>query len=179
MVDVLGHIAVGLLWTIPAWIVWERRRSLVFVGVSLLSVLVPDIDLYIPGLEHHGPTHTILFVAAVALVGGAVLAAFAARWSGRSGRSAEFQPSVYGFVTAALLVGGLSHVFVDLLSTSAAGQPLNPFWPFFQKPFHLYVIHRFSAPIWNGIPLLGGLVVHLNLFLINSSAVSQRSSASG
>jgi len=166
MVDVLGHFAVGLLWAIPAWFVWERRRVLIFLGFVLPAAMVPDIDLYVPWLAHHGPTHSILFAVAVGIVGGAVTTLVTMWWSGRAGRSEEFRPMLYAFSTGALLVGGLSHVFMDMLSNSQAGQPVNPFWPFFGKPFHLYVIHHFSAPIWNGFLLLGALTVHLVLFTL-------------
>lgn len=73
MVDVLGHVAMGLLWAVPAWFWWGRRVSLAFFGFVLLTVMVPDVDLYLPGVVHHGLTHTVLFVTLVALVGGALL----------------------------------------------------------------------------------------------------------
>jgi hypothetical protein len=138
-----------------------------FLGFVLPAAMVPDVDLYVPWLAHHGPTHTILFVVAVGIVGGAVTTLVATWWSGWSGGSEAFRPTLYAFSTMAFLVGGLSHVFIDLLSNSQAGQPLNPFWPFFEKPFHLYAIHHFSAPIWNGFLLLGAITVHLVLFALD------------
>jgi MFS family permease len=166
MVDVLGHLAVSLLWAIPAWFAWERRRTLMFLGLVLLTAMGPDVDLYIPWLAHHGPTHTVLFVVAVGIGGGAVATLVATMLSEWFGGSGEFRPRLYAFSTVALLVGGLSHVFIDLLSNSAAGQPLDPFWPFFKKPFHLYVINHYSAPMWNGFLLLGAITVHLFLFVL-------------
>jgi inner membrane protein len=176
MVDVLGHFAVSLLWAIPAWFAWERRRTLVFIGLVLLAAMVPDVDLYVPWLAHHGPTHTVLFVVTVGVVGGAVATRAAAWWPGRSGGSQGTRPTLYAFSTVAFLVGGLSHVFIDLLSNSAAGQPLDPFWPFFEKPFHLYVIHHFSAPVWNGFLLLGAITVHLFLFVLEPAPALRGSS---
>jgi hypothetical protein len=63
MVDVSGHVAIGLLFAAPAWFLWGRRGSLSFVGFSLLTAMLPDADLFLrrvfPTVQHHGVTHTV------------------------------------------------------------------------------------------------------------------------
>lgn len=174
MVDVLGHLGMSLLWATPAWFVWGDRRVAAFLVPVLLASLSPDVDLYLRGVPHHGPTHTIVFVAAVAAVGGALLTGVVrlvrrrVRWLESGDRSSLL--ATYAFTTAGLLVGGLSHVFTDMLSTSSAELPVNPFWPVTEKPFSIYVIHEFSAPLWNGGLLLLALLIHAVLFTAHTVA---------
>jgi len=168
MVDVLGHLAVGLLCTVPAWVYWRDEVAFTFVTVVLGAAIVPDIDLYLPWVRHHGPTHTVLFVAIVAIVGGAVFARFAQRslrYELRDDLRRAAPLGLFGFAAGALLVGGVGHVFVDSLSTSTAGQPITPFWPLVETTSSVHVLRRFSAPIWNGIPFALGLSMHVGVLL--------------
>lgn len=165
MVDVLGHLGMALLWATPAWFFWHRRVSLAFILFVLLTSMFPDVDLYLPRVPHHGVTHTIVFVAGVALVGGAlitiVVAPILRRWWRRDENEPASRASIYVFVVGGLLVGGLSHVFTDMFSTSSAERTVEPFWPFFDKPFSFYVIEQYSAPFWNGGLLAFAVVVHV------------------
>lgn len=99
----------GLLWAVPAWAFSGWRLSLAFVGVVLLTVMVPDVDLYLPGVVHHGITHTVLFVGGVALLGGAVVAHLAGptlrRWWRRDAGEEPSATAVYLFVAGGLLLG--------------------------------------------------------------------------
>ncbi|WP_227738932.1 hypothetical protein [Halorientalis pallida] len=88
MVDVMGHVAMGLLWGAPAWFCWRRRVSLA-VGAVVATQRRP-LD----------------------------------RWLWRE----PVTPRVsFGFVALAVLIGGLSHLFADVLSSPDIAQPLEPF----------------------------------------------------
>ena len=168
MVDVLGHIAMGLLWGAPAWFLWESRVSLAFIGFVLLTVMLPDIDIYLPWVVHHGVTHTILFVAVSAVLGGTLLGVVTTpvlrRWWRRSEHEPVSRLSIYGFVVSGLFVGGSSHLFIDMLSAGAGGNPpLEPFWPVFAKPFSVDFIY-YSSFRWNGGLLVVALLLHVVLF---------------
>jgi len=168
MVDVLGHLAIGLLCTVPAWVYWKEEVAFTFVAVVLSTVVIPDIDLYLPWVSHHGPTHTVLFVGIVAIAGGAVFERFAPRFLRdelRDDLRRAVPLGLFGFAAGALLVGGASHVFVDSLSTSPAGQPITPLWPLVETTSSVHVLRRFSAPIWNGIPFALGLSMHIGVLL--------------
>jgi inner membrane protein len=45
MVDVSGHLAMALLFAVPAWVLWKRRGALAFAGFSLVTAMLPDVDL--------------------------------------------------------------------------------------------------------------------------------------
>lgn len=168
MVDVLGHLAAGLLCSVPAWLYWREEVAFTFVAVVLSAVVAPDIDLYLPWVSHHGPTHTVLFATAVAVVGGAVFARFAplfVRDELRDDLRRAVPLGLFGFAAAGLLIGGLSHVFLDSLSTSTAGNPIAPFWPLVKTKSSVNLLRHFSAPIWNGIPFALGLALHVGVIL--------------
>lgn len=174
MVDVLGHVAMGLLWAVPGWFRWEGRVSLAFVGFVLLAVMLPDIDLYLPGVVHHGVTHTVPFVTIAALVGAALVTPVATpilrRWWRRNGDGTVSRSSTFRFVAGGFLVGGLSHLFIDMLSAGAGGNPpLEPFWPFFAKPVSIDFIY-YSSFAWNGGLLVSALAIHLVLFGLGRSS---------
>ncbi|WP_226022736.1 metal-dependent hydrolase [Halomicrobium salinisoli] len=172
MVDVLGHVATALLFAAPAWFVWDRRVSVGFVGVALLTSMAPDIDLYLPNVPHHGPTHSILFAVVLAVGGGAVLTpllrpAFA-RWWGRTEYTPLTRERLYRFVTVGLLLGALSHLFIDLLSAGTGGNPpLELFWPFFEKWFVIDFIY-YDAPRWNFGLFAVAVVLHGVLIAFDS-----------
>lgn len=84
MVDIMGHIAFGLLFALPAWFFWDDRASVGFIALSVVGSLFPDIDLWLSRwfpamIHHHGVTHTVLFVTVASLVVGAVLAGLLSR----------------------------------------------------------------------------------------------------
>lgn len=170
MVDVLGHVAMGLVWAVPAWFLWDERTSLAFVGLVSLFVMAPDVDLYLPGVPHHGPTHTLLFVTVAALGSAALVTAAVMAVRRRRGEAPTTSlASVYRFVASGLLVGGTSHLFIDMLSAGTGGNPpLEPFWPVFETPVSIDVIY-YSSFAWNGGLLVVALVVHLVLFALVAS----------
>lgn len=154
MVDIMGHVAMGLLWAIPAWFVWTKRTSLVFIGTVAVFALLPDIDLWleriVPSMvHHHGVTHTVVFVAAISVIVGAIAAAVLTRpldrWLGYERFDAG---SMFAFTTGAVLLGGLSHLFADMLSAPDIATPIEPFWPIMDKPWSIDVIF-YNSPWWN------------------------------
>ena len=54
---VLGHIALGY---ITGKIVSKATDQNINIPVIWILSLLPDIDLLIPGLQHRGPTHSII-----------------------------------------------------------------------------------------------------------------------
>jgi hypothetical protein len=61
----------ALLWALPAWVRWDGRVNLAFIGFTFATAMLPDLDLVLRSvlpITHHGITHTVLFVVALALV---------------------------------------------------------------------------------------------------------------
>lgn len=146
MVDLTGHVAFGLLFAVPAWFFWRDRASVTFIALAAVAALLPDIDIWLSRFfpaefHHHGVTHTVLFAVLASLVGGGLVAVLltdriddwieSERFDGRS---------LYVFVTLAFLTGSLSHIFADVLSAPDISTPLEPFWPFYDKPLSIDVV---------------------------------------
>ena len=148
MVDIAGHVAFALLASIPIWFIADRRgAALAFLAVSVPFGLMPDIDLWIERvfpqlIHHHGITHTILFVAVVAAILGPILG----RWlHSYLVDHSEIGPDDTGrsmaFGVIAVLTGGLSHLFADMLSAPDIAQPIEPFWPIYQQVVYIDVFY--------------------------------------
>jgi membrane-bound metal-dependent hydrolase YbcI (DUF457 family) len=166
MVDAEGHLAFGLLFAVPAWFIWRKRVAVAFVVLALMTSLLPDVDVWLETLfpaqfHHHGFTHTVAFVVLVSVLAGAVATAILTRplddWLGWDHFDAK---SVFGFAFLAFLLGGLSHIFADILSAPDISTPIEPFWPFFDEPWSLDVIY-YNDPLWNSIFLLVMVLVHV------------------
>ncbi|WP_254545362.1 metal-dependent hydrolase [Halomarina pelagica] len=170
MVDVLGHLALALLFALPAWIVWDGRVSLAFVGTVLATAMLPDVDLVlrhvVPTVEHHGVTHTVLFVTVVSVVAGALAetvdTSVLERWWRESEGHAVSDGAVFLFVTGGFLLGGLSHLFGDVLSAPDVSEPIEPLWPVFDKPISIDVLY-YTSPWWNLGLLVAAVSLHLAL----------------
>jgi hypothetical protein len=167
MVDVMGHLAMALLWSLPAWALWDGRVSLLFIGFSLTTAMLPDTDLVLQmvlPIQHHGITHTVVFVTAVALVAGAIAQYALEDWLDRQflkERGYTLVPgTLFVFVVGGLLVGGYSHLFADMLSAPDIAPPVEPFWPFFEKPWSVDVIW-YNDRTWNAGLLLVGIIIHV------------------
>lgn len=171
MVGVLGYAAMALIWSIPAWYRWGGRVSLVFVGYALVASLLPDVDRLLPGVAAQGPTHTVAFVLAVALVGGAIVAVLAerviTRWWFEDEGWLPARSTIYAYGTVGLLVGGLSHVVVDLLSTSGGQRALTPLWPVVTDSVSIDLLGTLSDPSWSASLLVVALSLHVGLFVVD------------
>lgn len=168
MVDVMGHVAMGLLFATPAWFVWTERVSVVFVVITAVAALFPDVDLWVSRLlprlvHHHGVFHTVVFVGIASVVVGALVAATLVRpidrWVGYDRFDAR---SLFTFAGGAVFLGGISHLFADSLSAPDIASPIEPFWPFFDKPWSLELIW-YNSPRWNVGLLTVAIVAHLGL----------------
>lgn len=154
MVDVTGHLGMALLFAAPAWAVWGRRGALGFTAFALVTAMLPDTDLalrHVLPITHHGVTHTVLFVVLLSVLTGAVAARYLTDWfnANRRIRSTEItSETVFVFATAGLTVGGISHLFADLLSAPDIAAPLSPFWPVYSEPVIIDVIY-YDSPVWN------------------------------
>ena len=179
MVDVAGHLGMALLLAAPAWLIWGRRGALGFTAFALLTAMLPDADLllrHVLPVGHHGVTHTIGFVVPASLLGGAVAAWWltdhlaAARWI----RSEQLRTeTVFVFATAGLLVGGLSHLFADVLSAPDIAPPLAPLWPLYAQPIVVDVIY-YDSPWWN-FGLFGvAVALHLGLARLEAAPAEHR-----
>jgi membrane-bound metal-dependent hydrolase YbcI (DUF457 family) len=146
MVDITGHIAFGLLFAVFAWFVWDRRAAATFVGLAVIASLLPDIDLWLTKLfpaefHHHGVTHTVLFAVLASVVGGALVAWLLAGPIDDWVESERFdRKSLFVFSTGAFLAGSLSHLVADMLSAPDISTPIEPFWPFFDKPWSVDLV---------------------------------------
>jgi len=166
MVDVTGHIAMAMLWALPAWALWDGRVGLAFVGLAVTTAMLPDVDLVLQTvlpIEHHGVTHTIVFVTFVALIAGAVTeyglrSRLERRWLDDRGYTVT-TGALFVFVLTGLLLGGYSHLFADMLSAPDIAPPVNPFWPFFEKPWSVDVIW-YNARLWNAGLLAVAIGIH-------------------
>ncbi|WP_435077772.1 metal-dependent hydrolase [Halococcus sp. AFM35] len=179
MVDVSGHLAMALLFAAPAWIIWKRRGALAFAGFALVTAMLPDVDLvlktFLP-IRHHGITHTILFVAVMSVLGGAIAAhMLTERFNANRLIHSETitEETVFVFATSGFLTGGLSHIFADLLSAPDVAQPLEPLWPLYDKPMAIDVIY-YDSPLWNFGLLAVALAVHFVLFRHESYPLETR-----
>lgn len=162
MVDIMGHIAFGLLFAIPAWFFWDDRASIAFIALSVVASLVPDIDLWLsrwfPGsIHHHGVTHTVVFVAATSLVVGAVFVTSLSSPINAWIKSEQFDTSsLFVFLTMGFLAGGLSHLFGDILSAPDISTPIEPFWPVVTQPLGIDLVWYNAA--WINVGFLTVMV---------------------
>ncbi|WP_222918848.1 metal-dependent hydrolase [Natrinema sp. SYSU A 869] len=168
MVDVTGHLGMALLFAAPAWMVWGRRGALGFTAFALATAMLPDTDLALRHMfpvTHHGVTHTVLFVVLMSVLAGTVAARYLTDWfnANRRIRSSEItSETVFIFATAGLTVGGISHLFADILSAPDIAPPLSPFWPLYSEPVIVDAIY-YGSPFWNVGLLTAGVGLHLLL----------------
>ncbi|WP_415381256.1 metal-dependent hydrolase [Halosimplex sp. TS25] len=162
----MGHLAMGLLWALPAWwLLWDEHASALFVALAVLMAPFPDVDKYVAmafpnAVHHHGVTHTVVFIAAISVVAGAlVTAAFTDRIDGWTAQRFDGRRT-FLFATAAFAVGGLSHVFADMLSAPDISTPIEPLWPFVDGSWGIDVLY-YDNPWWNVGFLSLMVVVHL------------------
>jgi hypothetical protein len=148
----------GLLFALPAWILWDGRTATAFIVFVLLTSKLPDLDLVLQGLglpvKHHGVLHTVVFVVGFSVVAGAVAVAVLRpvlrRWWRLTEDETVRNGTIYLFVTGGLVLGGLSHLFADMLAADPY-EPIEPLWPLVQEPFPIHVLHYTS--LWLNLGL--------------------------
>ena len=123
------------MFALPVWFRWNDRRSIGFVTLAVVASLVPDLDLWLVAvfpnaIHHHGVTHTVLFVLGTSAVGAALMTgAFSDRIDKWVATERVDPGQVFSLAFFALLAGGLSHVFADMLSAPDISTPIEPLWP--------------------------------------------------
>ncbi|WP_436910181.1 metal-dependent hydrolase [Halosimplex marinum] len=161
----MGHVAMALLWALPAWFVWHDRVSVVFVAIAAVVAPIPDGDKYLAmafpdAFHHHGITHTVIFAVAAALVAGALAAwLLTDRVDGWVQGDRFDSSSMFVFATGAVLVSWLSHVFADMLSAPDISTPIEPLWPFVDGSWGIDLIW-YNNPLWNVVFLAVMLLAH-------------------
>lgn len=167
MAQLLGHFAMGLLFALPAWVLWDGRTGAAFIAFVLATVTLPDLDLLLQNLglpiKHHGAMHTVAFVIGFAAVAGlvavAVLRPVLRRWWRMTEGETVRKGTVSLFVAGGFALGGLSHLFADTLGADSY-EPVEPLWPIVEQPIAFDVIH-YASPWLN----LGLLIVAATLHL--------------
>ena len=155
-----GHLGMALLLATPLVAVLGRRTRRAVALLAAATAMLPDIDLVLPGVQHHGVTHTLVFVVLIGLVSGflgiGVLLALR-RWTDR-----PLASEGYAFALAAggVLLGGLSHLLADALTAPDVAQPIHPFWPVATSVVSVDVV-PIGSSAWN----VGMLVVGLGAVL--------------
>lgn len=128
-----GHIGGALLASAPAVRVLGPRQSLWFAAFAVFGGRLPDVDTVLP-IPHHAITHTVVFVVVSAVVlglaAGAIVEAYPPADAATDALSLSTR-DVIVLTAGGLLVGGASHVLLDLLSVGTAvdPKPLHPLWP--------------------------------------------------
>lgn len=163
MVDIIGHLGMGLIWlTIVGWLAYDGETALGFIALGAPFSLLPDIDLWLSKafqtIHHHGVVHTILVVAGISVVVGAVLAKWVVpRFDG--GYLAPPAGSSYAYAIGAVFVAGLSHLFADLLSAPDIAPQVEPFWPFVTTKVITVDVLYYNDPVVNWGLFLAGLAL--------------------
>lgn len=168
MAELLGHLAMGLLFALPAWMLWDGRTAVAFIAFVVATSKLPDVDLALQNyglpVQHHGVTHTVLFVFVFSVIVGLVavmaLRPVLQRWWRLTEDETIQKGTIYLFVTGGLTLGGVSHLFADLLAADSY-EPIEPFWPVVQETYPIHVVH-FTSPWLN----LGLLVVASSIHVV-------------
>lgn len=163
----LGHLAMGLLFALVGWMLWDGRTAVAFIAFVLTTSKLPDLDLRLQSfgmpVKHHGVLHTVVFVVGFAVVAGlvavAVLRPVLQRWWRLTEGESVRKGTIYLFVTGGFALGGLSHLFADMLAADAY-EPIEPFWPFVEKSVELGLVHYESSRVNLGL-LLVAVFLHL------------------
>ncbi|WP_273836704.1 metal-dependent hydrolase [Halococcus sp. PRR34] len=157
MVDVLGHLGMGLLWLAPAWyFIDDRRTAAVFVGVGFWFGMLPDVDLVLSsfqGIHHHGVFHTVLAAVVFAAILGPILGWLLKRLFGGTtwfSREAADHATALGVIAVGL--PSLAHVFADMLSAPDTSTRIEPLWPLVDGPV-VYMDVLFYQSFWATIGL--------------------------
>ena len=147
----------ALLFAAPAWFALDDLKAgLAFTALAASTGMLPDGDIVLMRylfVEHHGLTHSLVFIVPAALVLGALgTGAYLAVRDDSVYRASPRQ--VYAFAAVGLFTGMASHLFADFLTTPDIAPPLKPMYPALRTQVILDVAYV-KSNLWN----LGTLVV--------------------
>lgn len=152
----------ALVWLSVGWALYDRRAALGFVALGLPFGLLPDTDLWLKRVfstvKHHGVTHTVLFVSVAAVVIGAILGKWVVPWLQERYIPESDVGNRYTYAIGAVWVGGLSHIFADMLSAPDIAEAVEPFWPIYRQSLGIDVVW-YNNPFFNWGLLLGGIAL--------------------
>lgn len=157
-----GHWGAALLAYAPVgYLLLRSDPILAFVGAGVVLWLatLPDVDQLLP-IRHRGPTHSLLFLALVAAVLGAVGGALGVG----SYQPVDALPGVgFGVVLGVVAIG--SHLLADMLTPMG----VNPFWPVPADPVSLHVT-RAANPLANYVLLGLGVTASVTVLYVAGPA---------
>ena len=169
MVDLLGHLGVGLLLAAAGVCAFDRRDGVRFTVAVLAATMLPDVDASLPWLVHRGLTHTLGFAVAVGIAGG-FLAAVAVVLFKHVGSARATRRSVrrtFGLVALGLGTGVGGYVLVDGFTIIPPFvPPMRPLWPLSQRVIQTRVVPPFSTA-WNVGLFVVGIVVYASALFVN------------
>ena len=179
-VEPIGHLALALLFALPAWILWDGRTGAAFVGFVMATATLPDVDIVLQRMgfpvKHHGVTHTLVFVVGVALVAGvlalAVLKPTLERWWRHTEDEAVSAGTIELFVVGGFVLGGASHLLGDMLASDGY-EPVEPLWPLVGAEIEFPVAH-YTSPWLNGVLLAVAVTLHAAVVLSGTFPLEHR-----
>lgn len=166
-----GHLGAALLAAAPVvfainLIAESASAGVMFAVVALVTGRIPDVDQDIPGVKHRGVTHTIVFIAAISVLGGAIVASLVDGLPAAVTLSDTPTWAAFLYGATAVFVGGVSHLLTDAITEGSGDYAIHPFWPVSRAPlrFDMSVLPGISknpktgASLWNGGFVVLGLV---------------------
>ncbi|MCU4743098.1 metal-dependent hydrolase [Halobacteria archaeon AArc-m2/3/4] len=147
-----GHFGAALLVYAPLGatvsVVGDGTLAVIGAVVCVSLSTVPDCDQYLPGTEHRGATHTVLF----GLLVGTLLAAIATLVGNYSAFTVDRATAAFVFVVGTLSI--YSHLLADVITPMG----IRPFRPLSDRHYTLSLT-RAANPTANYLLLLVGLGV--------------------
>ena len=174
----LGHYGLALILAAPVAYVLGRRAGTVFAMFVLVTALLPDLDLVIPGLEHHGLTHTVAFVVLTPPVIGVLVTVIYGLYRSTRGDARHpilDVPRVLVWATLGSFLGLASHLLADLLLVVPV-TPISPLAPFDDRVV-VFDVFRVGN-VWRNLSLFA-LGLALNIVAFWGTDANERASGRG
>lgn len=163
-----GHVGMALLLVSPVWFALVTRESVAVALVATTTAMLPDLDLvleqFLP-IEHHGITHSFLFVVPVCLVLAAVATwlyeTYGWKYVDRENRPAP--RTAFWVAFGAFFIGGAAHLVGDALTSPDVAPPIKPLYPLtdFSMSVDWFWVYN---PVMNRSILVLAVLVHLALW---------------
>lgn len=156
-----GHYGAALLASAPAVLLVGPAFGLPFSLVAVATSTLPDLDSRTARLPHRGPTHTLAFAAAVAVVLGllAMVGWSAIRTVAPAATTAP-ATTAGAVVAAGSFLGVVSHLAADTLTPGRGPHAIRPFRPVSDQVVRVGIA-RVDSPVWNWGLLAVGLLAQL------------------